>query len=77
MTDHINGAFSKWLPVLSGVPQGSMLSPLSFLLYIGNIHHCVSHCSIQMFVNDFALYKEITSPSDQDLLQADLIQVYT
>ena len=73
----INGAFSEWLPLLSGVPQGSVLGPLLFLLYIDDIHHCVSHCSIQMFADDIALYKEITSPSDQDLLQADLNQVYT
>ena len=73
----INGAFSEWLPVLSGVPQVSVLGPLLFLLYIDDIHHCVSHCSIQMFADDIALYKEITSPSDQDLLQADLNQVYT
>ena len=56
-------------------PKDLCLVPL-FLLYIDDIHHCVSHCSIQMFADDIALYKEITS-SDQDLLQADLNQVST
>ena len=67
--------------MLSGVrnkfPNDLCLGPLLFLLYIDNIHHCVSHCSIQMFADDIALYKEITLPSDQDLLQADLNQVST
>ena len=72
----INGTFSDWLPVLSGVPQGSVLSPLLFLLYVDDIYLCVSHSSVQMFADDIALYREIIFPSDRDLLQNDLNQVY-
>ena len=72
----INGVFSEWLPVLSGVPQGSVLGPLLFLLYMDDIHHCLSHSSVQMFADDIALYKEVTSPPDQELLQTDLNRVY-
>ena len=72
----INGVFSDWLPVLSGVPQGYVLGPLLFLLYRDDIHHCLTHSSIQMFA-DIALYKEISSSSDQELLQANLNQVYS
>ena len=53
----INGTFSDWLPVLSGVPQGSVLGPLLFLLYVDDIHRCVSHSSVQMFADDIALYR--------------------
>ena len=60
----INGTFSQWLPVLSGVPQGSVLGPLLFLLYVDDIHHCVSYSSVQMFADDIALYREIIFPSD-------------
>ena len=73
----INGAFSDWLPVLSGVPQGSVLGPLLFLLYVDNINHCLSNSSVQMFADNIALYKEIISPSDCELLQDDLNRVYT
>ena len=60
----INGVFSDWLSVLSGLPQGSVLGPLLFLLCIDDIHHCLTHSSIQMFADDIALYKEIISLSD-------------
>ena len=62
--------------MLSGVPQGSVLGPLLFLLYVNDIHRCVSHSSVQMFADDIALYREIILPPDQDLLQEDLNQVY-
>jgi len=60
----INGAFSDWLPMLSGVPQGSVLGFLLFLLYMDDINHCLSYSSVQMFADDIALYKRITSLTD-------------
>ena len=67
----MNGCYSDWLPVLSGMPQGSVLGPLLFLLYINDLHEVISHSELNVFADDVALYKEIKSSSDCNLLQED------
>ena len=72
----INGCYSEWLPVISGVPQGSVLGPLLFLLYVNDLQEAVSYSELNVFADDVALYKEIKSSVDCGLLQEDLISVY-
>ena len=60
----INCSHSQWLPVSSGVPQGSVLGPLLFLLYINDIQEVIQHSSVKVFADDVALYKEVLSLSD-------------
>ena len=48
----IEGAKSSWLSVTSGVPQGSILGLLLFLLYINDMPDVVSFCSISLFADD-------------------------
>ena len=64
------GETSKTLKVLSGIPQGTVLGPLMFSLYINDISTGISS-SIRLFADDCVLYRIITT-EDHDHLQQDL-----
>ena len=48
----INGFASNTLSIESGVPQGSVLGPLLFLLYINDLHVAIKHCKVHHFADD-------------------------
>ena len=62
---------SNSAPVLSGVPQGSVLGPLLFLVYINDLPKCVSS-DTGLFANNTLLHRPASSPDDAVALQADL-----
>ena len=52
----INGQTSEWASsVKSGMPQGSVLGPLLFLVYINDIVNVVQNCNIRLFADDTCL----------------------
>ena len=69
----VDGASSSPKPVLSGVPQGTVLGPLLFLIYINDISNSLSPGTIiRLFADDSLLYRVIKSKKDAILLQKDL-----
>lgn len=68
----VRGTCSDWSSVTSGTPQGTILGPLLFLLYINDITECVSS-TIKLYADDTEIYRELVDPFiDTQLLQADL-----
>ena len=66
------GATSKPLPVTSGVPQGSILGPLLFLLYENHLSNAVTNSNIATFADHTKIFNTINSISDAAALQCDL-----
>ena len=62
---------SSFVPVLSGVPQGTVLGPLIFLLYINDIAKGIN-LPLRLFADDCLLYKVINGVEDTNRLQEDL-----
>ena len=67
----VNGAVSGWCDVTSGIPQGSVLGPVLFTLYVNDLPEIVTS-SVQLFADDMKIYRGIRSTVDHDQLQADL-----
>ena len=67
----VNGVQSDWAPVLSGVPQGTVLGPLLFSLYINDITSDIES-EIRPFADDCVCYHEIKNEEDTVKLQRDI-----
>ena len=70
----INKVHSHLLPVISGIPQGSILGPLLFLIYINDIPECA--VSSILFADDTKCFKTVGNLNDSDQLQEDLNSLY-
>jgi hypothetical protein len=69
----VHGATSTILSITSGVPQGSLLGPFLFSVYINDLPSYVSSSTgVGLFVDDTKLYRCIKNPSDALLLQEDI-----
>ena len=68
----LEGVTSTPAPIISGVPQGTVLGPLLFLSYINDMPEAVKHSHTRLFADDALLFRKISSDQDRDLLQRDL-----
>ena len=62
-----DGVHSSYVEVTSGVPLGSVLGPMLFLLYINDINNAITS-QIKPFADDSVLYRNIRNQNDQVIL---------
>ena len=68
----IDGEESDAVPVTSGVPQGSRLEPILFLIFIDDMPKYVSHSQVRLFADDTIVYLSVSAVDDCNKLQEDL-----
>ena len=74
----VDGAISNKLSVISGVPRGSVLGPLLFLIYIDGVELVtLSDETIVLYADDMVLYRPIYTYEDYWLLQQDINAIAT
>jgi hypothetical protein len=72
----INGVSSQWGNIEAGVPQGSVLGPLLFLIFINDITDVVKNCKICLFADDTCLFVEVDNyMQGADLINEDLVTI--
>ena len=64
----LNGCSSQFIPVTSGVPQGSVLGPVLFTMFINDIPSIVSS-PVFMFADDTKMFRAIRTSDDYLALQ--------
>lgn len=77
---HVNGELSDNIDIISGVPQGSILGPLLFTMFINDLPSVLKHCKIHMFADDVQIYLYATDLSVSEmslLLNEDLSRIFS
>ena len=70
----VEGEISNWKPVLSGVPQGSVLGPILFLIFINDLDDDLSS-KVLKFADDTKVFRTVKTDTDKETLQDDLTKL--
>jgi len=70
----VGSSYSPWAPVTSGVPQGSVLGPLLFLIFINDLPDVISALCL-LFADDLKIYRCVNNRSDAESLQNDVSSI--
>ena len=68
---NVDGACSSWQKVVSGIPQGSVIGPILFVIFINDMPDVIKHNFCKLFADDCKLYGEVTADGE-NLVQTDL-----
>ena len=71
----INGCYSEWAEVISGIPQGTILGPILFIIYINDLPEICEQFArrpIYLFADDAKLFKHVICDEDHKALQLGL-----
>ena len=61
---NVNGHMSSFKPIPYGVPRGSILGPLMFIIYMNDVPSCVKEAEITMYTDDKSLCKAFRTAQD-------------
>ena len=69
----VNNSFSSWQEITSGIPQGTVIGPLLFVIFINDLPEVIKSSELFLFADDTELFHAIYTEEDCTSLQPDLI----